>query len=354
MKKDYYEILGVNKSASKDEIKKAFYKLAHKHHPDKNSGDDKKFKEVNEAYQVLSDDTKRANYDNYGNAEFNQGGEGFGGGFDFSQGYGFDFNMNDFGDIFSDFFGNNTNQRKRVKKGRDIVTKINLSFKDAIFGVEKIIELNKKSKCNDCNGDGSEKGQNRETCKVCNGQGRLHKVRKTIIGSINQIEECSECFGSGKIIKHKCKSCNGSGGINKNTQLKINIPAGSSNGDTLRLSGAGEFINDGVPGDLYINLIVENVKNIERNGYNLIYHLPISVSDAILGAKKSIELIDEKIEIKIEEGSQHQQTILIKNKGIPYSSNKRGDAVVVLNVLIPQKLNKKARQLIEDLKKEGY
>lgn len=259
--KDYYEILGINKNATKDEIKKAFHKLAHKFHPDKNSGDDIKFKEVNEAYQTLSDDTKRAQYDQFGS----DGPQGFGGGanyggfggFDFS-GSGFGnqagFDMGDLGDIFGDFFGGGMHNKPRQKKGRDILTEINIQMSELILGVDKNIKIKKVSKCDTCNGKGGALGEKEISCNKCSGKGRLTRIRKTILGAIQESYECEECDGEGSIVKNKCKSCHGSGGITKDSEFKVNIPAGSNNGDTLRLTGAGEYIKSGFSGDLFIKL----------------------------------------------------------------------------------------------------
>lgn len=262
--KDYYEILGVNKGASKDEIKKAFHKLAHKYHPDKNKGDDTKFKEVNEAYQVLSDDNKRASYDQFGNADGAQGFGGFGGGqsggfggFDFS-GFGGNqagFDMGDLGDIFGDFFGSGRQSNtQRQKKGRDIITELNIQLSELILGSKKEIRIKKLSKCDTCNGNGGAKGEKEITCDKCSGKGRLVRIRKTILGAIQEAYECDKCDGEGSIVKHKCNICHGSGSIQKEAEFSVNIPAGSNNGDTLRLSDAGEYIKRGINGDLYIKL----------------------------------------------------------------------------------------------------
>ncbi len=262
--KDYYEILGVNKGASKDEIKKAFHKLAHKYHPDKNKGDDTKFKEVNEAYQILSDDNKRSSYDQFGSADGAQGFGGFGGGqsggfggFDFS-GFGGNqagFDMGDLGDIFGDFFGSGRQSNaQRQKKGRDIVTELNIQLSELILGSKKEIRIKKLSKCDTCSGNGGAKGEKEITCDKCSGKGRLVRIRKTILGAIQEAYECDKCDGEGSIVKHKCNTCHGSGSIQKEAEFSVNIPAGSNNGDTLRLSDAGEYIKRGINGDLYIKL----------------------------------------------------------------------------------------------------
>ena len=356
MAKDYYEILGVSRTATKDEIKKAFHKIAHKHHPDKNGGDDTKFKEANEAYQTLSDDTKRKNYDQFGNSDFagsNPYGQGgfSGGGFDFTQG----FDMNDLGDIFGDFFGGSmrSNSRPQQRKGRDLATEVRLTFKEAIFGIEKIIRIKKNAKCGTCNGSGAENANDVITCTKCKGQGRITKIRKTIIGQIQQVEICDSCDGIGQEIKKKCKTCKGSGSEDKYVELTIKIPPGSSNGDTLRLSGGGEYIRGGVPGDLYLNLNVENDKNIKRNGYDLYYELKIKLTDALLGTEKTVELIDSTEKISIEAGTQDGSQVILRGKGVPNVNGLRGNAIVILNIEIPSKLSKKSKELIEELRNEG-
>ena len=357
MAKDYYEILDVKKDASKDEIKKAFYKKAHKYHPDKNGGDEVKFKEVNEAYQILSNDEKKAQYDRFGSSAGpggfggqNQYDSGFGG---FSQG-GFNFDMGDLGDIFGDFFnGGMNNSGPRIKKGRDIATTINLSFKEAIFGTEKKIRLTRLTKCNDCQGSGGQKGEKQDTCDKCNGSGSTVNIRRTILGAIQEKVECNKCDGIGKIIKKKCNTCNGNGAKNEQIELTINIPAGSSNGDTLRMNGGGEYIKNGTNGDLYLQLSVESNNTVHREGYNLIYTLDVTITEATLGTKKDIKLLDSEITVTIEPGSHHGQKLLIKSKGVPHTNGSRGNAIIILSINIPKKLSKKAKELFEELKKEG-
>ncbi len=260
MARDYYEILGVSKSASKDEIKKAFHKLAHKYHPDKPGGDDAKFKEANEAYQALSDDSKRANYDRYGNADMGGnpygGGGGFGG-YDFSGAQGFNFDMGDLGDIFGDFFGGGMHGgagSPRSKKGRDIMTEIDITLTELILGAKKNIRIKKACKCETCLGTGNAKGEKEEKCETCKGSGKVIKVRKTILGAIQEMHYCDKCDGEGTTIKKKCGTCSGNGNVMQDTDFTVNIPAGSNNGDTLRLSGGGEYARKGTSGDLFIKL----------------------------------------------------------------------------------------------------
>ncbi len=355
MSKDYYETLGIQKGASKDEIKRAFHKMAHKYHPDKPGGDDAKFKEANEAYQVLSDDAKRAQYDQYGHTDFSGAGAGgYGAGYGgFSQ-QGFDFDMGDLGDIFGDFFGGGMRgSQNSPRKGRDLVTEINLTFNEAIFGAEKIIRIKKHTKCSTCSGTGGDKDEKPETCSKCNGSGQITTLRRTMLGAFQQVSMCDNCDGTGKIIKKKCKNCNGTGGENKEVELKINIPAGSSHGDTLKLTGGGEFIKNGKIGDLYLNLIVKNNPNVERSGANLIYNLNITPTEAILGIKKDIELIDGVINVTVPAGSNDGENLIIKSRGIPHSGGSRGSAILRIKINIPKKISKKAKELLEELKKEG-
>ncbi len=280
MSKDYYQILGVNKGASKDEIKKAFYKLAHKYHPDKKEGDEKKFKEINEAYQTLSDDQKRAQYDRFGSNYQNmggfgggQGGAGFGGfeGFDFSgfgQNGGMEFDLND---IFSDFFGGGG--RAQSRRGRDLQTEINITFSEALLGVNKKIVINKNSECDTCHGKGAKKGSSMQTCKNCNGKGKIQETKRTIFGNISNTRMCEICFGSGEIPKEVCETCKGQGILKKNEEINIPIPAGITNGQNLKLSGAGEAVFKGTKGDLYIKVNIKIPKNISKKAKELLEEL---------------------------------------------------------------------------------
>ncbi len=351
---DYYETLGVKKGASKDEIKKAFHKLAHQYHPDKNKGDDKKFKEVNEAYQTLSDDTKRAQYDQFGSAGPNMGGGGFGGGFDpsgfdFSQGgQGFGFDM---GDIFGEMFGGG--RQSRARRGNDLQTRISIDFKESIFGVEKEIRVTKPSTCTTCKGDGAQPGSKLETCSKCDGKGSIRTVQRTILGSIATNQTCNKCFGKGKIPKDPCKTCKGDGVVNEARTIKINVPNGIQNGETLRLSGMGEAISGGQSGDLYVQVAVAPHKSIMRQGHDLVASHNIKLTDALLGAEHSIETLDGKIDFTIPSGTKVGDTVILKNHGVPTGGSKRGNFIIKLNITLPEKLSKKAKEIIEDLKKEG-
>ncbi|HYC34339.1 MAG TPA: DnaJ domain-containing protein, partial [Candidatus Paceibacterota bacterium] len=273
MAKDYYATLGVEKNASKDEIKKAFRKLAHEHHPDKKGGDDKKFKEVSEAYAVLGDEKKRAQYDQFGDMGSMGGGAGGFEGFDFSgfhgfggQGGGFQFDMGDLGDIFGDIFGGGGGRRTKTKKGNDIQIDIELDFKESIFGVNKKFSLNKTSTCKKCGGNGAEKGSEMMTCKTCQGVGYIREVKRSIFGQVASERTCSECHGVGAIPKTKCSECRGAGILKQQEELEIKIPAGIENGEMLRVTGKGEAIRGGSPGDLYVKVRVKPHKVFKKEG----------------------------------------------------------------------------------------
>ena len=283
MAKDYYEILGVNKGASKDEIKKAFYKLAHKYHPDKKEGNEAKFKEVNEAYQTLSDDSKRAKYDQFG-AGYQNMGPGAGGyhgggfeGFDFSQGFGgfqsggAEFDFGNLNDIFSDFFGGGGG--RQVRRGRDIQTEINISFTDSILGGEKKIAITKMSKCLVCAGNGAKPGTKLEKCKKCDGKGQIHEMKRTILGNIASSKLCDTCHGAGEVPKDPCGECKGKGVVRREEEISFKIPVGVHNGQTLRMSGYGEAVQGGASGDLLINLNIKLPSKISTKARELLEKL---------------------------------------------------------------------------------
>lgn len=362
MSKDYYSILGVDKSASKDEIKKAFYKLAHKYHPDKKEGDEKKFKEVNEAYQTLSDDQKRAQYDQFGANYANMGGGGYGGhqhqgggfggfeGFDFSgfQNGGMEFDLND---IFSDFFGGG-GRRSQARRGRDISTEMQISFSDSIFGVTRKVLLTKTSNCTTCKATGAKAGTKMDKCKSCNGQGKIHEAKRTILGTISNTRVCDTCLGSGEVPKEVCEKCHGKGVLRREEEITIVVPAGIRDGEMIRMTGLGEAITKGTAGDLYIKINVTPHPVFRRDGADLVMDLNLKLSDALLGTKYSIETLDGKIDVTIPEGVSMNEILRVKGKGVPNKS-KRGDLLIKLNIKLPNKLNKKSRDLIEELKKEG-
>ncbi len=367
MAKDYYNILGVDKKASKEDIKKAFRKLAHQLHPDKKGGDVDKFKEVNEAYTVLSDDQKRAQYDMYGQTFAGAQGGGFGGfqgnwqdfaqqsGFDFS-GFGEDFSTQggpasgwDLGDIFGEFFGG---QRSRTKRGRDISIDIELSFEDSVFGVERVFLLNKISVCQTCGGSGARKGTEMITCQTCNGKGKIREIKKSIFGSIEMTRACEICAGSGKVPEEKCNICDGLGILKKEEEVKIKIPAGIDNGEMIRLSGGGEAVKGGTSGDLYIKTHIKPHKTFKKEGNDLVMKLDVKLSDALLGAEYDIHTLDGLSKLKIPEGINTGDILQIKGKGVP-AGKSRGDILIHVRVALPKKLSKSAKEAIQKLKEEG-
>lgn len=360
MAKDYYETLGVNKGASKEEIKKAFYKLAHKYHPDKKEGNEAKFKQVNEAYQVLSDDSKRAIYDQFGAGYENMGGhshanqQGGFGGFDFSgfQNGGAEFDFGNLNDIFSDFFGGGFGGRQRERRGRDISTEIQISFADSIFGTTRKVLITKTSSCLTCKGSGAKAGSKMETCKPCNGQGKIHEAKRSFLGTISSTKICENCHGAGEVPKEICATCKGRGVLRREEEVSIVVPAGIRDGEMIRMTGMGEAITRGTSGDLYIKINVAPHPVFKREGHDLVMDLNLKLSDALLGMKYPIETLDGKIEVTIPEGVSINEILRVKGKGVPTKS-KRGDLLIKLNIKMPNKISRKSRELIEELKKEG-
>jgi len=357
--KDYYEILGVNKGSSKDEIKKAFHKLAHKYHPDKNKGDDVKFKEVNEAYQVLSDEKKRQQYDQFG-SNF-QGGGGAGGfdpsgmgGFDFSgfqNGQGFD--MGDLGDIFSDFFGGGGHGGREARRGRDISTEITIPFADSIFGTVRRILITKTSTCETCQGSGAKSGAKQITCSQCNGKGQIRETRRSLIGSFVTTRVCEVCEGTGTVPSEPCGTCHGAGVKRKEEEVEIRVPAGIESGEMIRLTASGEAIRKGPAGDLYVKINVTAHPVFKRDRQNLLMALEVKLSEALLGAERTIETLDGPVTVKIPEGIASGTVLRVKERGVPSNRNRRGDLMITVTVKIPTKLSRKAHEAAELLKSEG-
>src|SRR3989344_5158445 len=357
MAKNYYETLGVNKSASKDEIKKAFYKLAHKYHPDKKEGNEAKFKEVNEAYQVLSDDGKRSKYDQFGSADA----QGFGGsqsgfeGFDFSgfQNGDADFDFGNLNDIFSDLFGGGMGGRREVRRGRDISTEVQISFSDAVFGTDRKILITKTSTCSTCSGSGAKTGSKMETCKHCNGQGKIHETKRSFLGTISSTKVCEVCLGAGEVPKEICDKCKGKGALRREEEVSITIPAGIRDGEMIRMTGMGEAVSKGTTGDLYIKINVAPHAIFKRDGHDSVMNLNLKLSDALLGTKYPIDTLDGEIKVTIPEGVGINEVLRVRGKGVPVGKNKRGDLLIKLNIKLPGKLSRKPRELIEELQKEG-
>lgn len=366
MAKDFYESLGVPKGASQDEIKKAYRKLAHQHHPDKGSSSADKFKEINEAYQVLGNEDKRKQYDQYGQtfeqAARNGGGGGFqgnpfgggAGGFDFSGfsngSQGFEF---DFGDIFSDIFGGKGERQARRARGVDLELTLSLTFEEAVFGTEKDVTLEKQDVCNVCNGNGAQPGTKIITCSKCHGKGQIVTQRRTIFGNIQSAQTCDKCDGDGKIPESPCSMCNGSGVLRRTKKLKVKIPAGIDEGQRIRITGEGEVGYKGTnPGDLYILARVGKSKEFIRDGYNLHKDIPVSFTQASLGAKINIQTLDGEIELKIPSGTQTGTVFKVAGKGVPHiNSSKRGDILISARIVTPHKLTSREKELLEELAK---
>jgi len=354
MGKDYYKILGLERNASADDIKKAFRKKAHEYHPDKKTGDEKKFKEANEAYQVLKDHQKKQRYDQFGSGFENgaAGASGFGG----FGGEGVNINMDDLGDMFGGFgdifgFGRGGSRTTKASRGRDLEIAVNVEFSEAVFGTTKNINLKKTVACDRCKGDGGEPGAEVKSCGVCNGTGRVTNIQRTILGAIQTQATCQNCSGEGRIHSKKCSKCSGTGTMQDSVSLKINIPAGIDNGESLRMSGQGEAGAKGVnPGDLYIRVSVKNDPRFERHNFDIHSNANITFTQATLGDKIDIETVDGVVKLKIPEGTQANTLFRLKGRGITRLQGRgRGDHLVTVFVKTPQNLNKAQKKSLKDL-----
>ncbi len=352
MARDYYEVLGVDRNASQDEIKKAFRKKARQYHPDVNRDNPKeaeeKFKEANEAYEVLSDDTKKAQYDQYGHDAFTQGGGASAGGFQGGFG-GFGGQAGGFGDIFDMFFGGGGRQQQGPQKGNDLREDIDISFEDAAFGKSMDITVHRHEECDHCHGTGGEPGSKVDTCPNCRGTGQESVVQNTPFGQMRTQRTCSKCHGSGKIIEKKCSKCRGEGQVIAKRKIAIKVPPGVDNGSRLRVANEGEpGILGGPKGDLYVYIYVRPHKEFERNGNDVVSRVNISFAQAALGATVQVNTLDGKVDLKIPEGTQTGTAFRIKGKGIPYlrNPNQRGDQHIIVTVQTPKKLTEKQRELL--------
>ncbi len=358
-KRDYYEVLGVSKTASDTEIKSAFRKLAKQYHPDLNKDKDapEKFKEVQEAYEVLSDPQKRKTYDQYGHSAFDQNGnaQGFGG---FSSGFsGFGFDDIDLSDILSGVFGqgfgfgsSSKSKTNRSQKGNDVLYELKLSFMEAVFGCTKDITLDVYEKCDGCDGKG---GHGETTCSRCHGSGTITEESRTMFGSFVSKTTCPECNGKGKTYKEICSQCKGTGKVRKRKTISVTVPAGVSTGQQVRIKEKGEAgINGGPNGDVYVEFNVEEHEIFKREDNDIYMQLPINIVEATLGCKKEVPLMKESIILNIPEGTQNGDKHRIKGKGVPYvNSNKIGDLYITIKVVIPTKLDKKQKELFNELSK---
>lgn len=357
-KRDYYEVLGVDKGADDATIKKAYRQLAKKYHPDMNPGDkeaEKKFKEASEAYAVLSDPDKRRQYDQFGHSAFEGGGAGGGfGGFDFS---GADFS-DIFGDIFGDFFGGGSRGGARNNgpmKGANLRTSVRISFEQAVFGVDKELDLNLKDTCKTCNGSGAKPGTSPETCRKCGGRGQVVTQHSTPFGTIRNSQVCPDCGGTGKTIKEKCPDCHGSGYISSRKKIQVSIPAGIDNGQSVRIRDKGEpGVNGGPRGDLLVEVVVDRHPIFQRQDMNIFSTVPVSFAVAALGGEILIDTVDGKVVYDVKAGTQTDTRIRLRGKGVPSLRNKdvRGDHYVTLVVQVPDKLSNEAKELLKQFDKE--
>lgn len=363
MSKDYYNILGVDKGASKDEIKKAFRKKAHQFHPDKDTGDEEKFKEVNEAYQVLSDDQKRSQYDQFGQTFDGAGGAGMNWQ-DFAQGFGGQggfnaqgFDFGDLGDIFGNIFGGAAGGGRggqRQQRGADIEMKLSLTFDEAIFGTEKEIDIDKVVGCEECKGSGAAEGSELETCGKCKGHGQITVMQNVLFGQVQSTRTCPDCNGKGKKPKQRCASCVGEGIKHGRETVKVKIPAGVNHGEVVRLQGRGHAGRNGVSGDLYIHVDVKESKTFKRSGDDILSEVYIKVSQALLGDKIEVKTVDGFVTLKVPEGTQSGTVFRLKGHGVQHVRGRgKGDHYVTVNIEIPKSLNRKQKKLIKDLESEG-
>ena len=349
-KRDYYEVLGVGKNASADEIKKAFRRLAVQHHPDKEGGDETKFKEVNEAYEVLKDPSKRQRYDQFGHAGVGGaagGGNPFGGGYG-GQNVNFDFGDLGFGDIFENFFGGRGRSRG-PRRGRDLEIRIEISFEQAIFGTEEELTVNLEDTCEHCKGSRTEPGYELKTCDQCKGSGQVVTVMRTIFGNIQQAAVCPACKGAGKIPEKACSVCQGKGTQRKSQQIRLKVPAGIDDGAVIRLRERGEAIAGGPKGDLYVNVRVKAHKKFTREGDLILSEEHVDMVGAALGTEIDVDTVDGKVRMKVPAGIQSGTDFKLSGHGVPHlQKTTRGAHIVTVLVDTPTKLTKRQQELLEE------
>ena len=347
-KRDYYEVLGVDRSATEEEVRRAFRKLAFQYHPDRNKNHDaeEKFKEINEAYEVLSNPEKRATYDHFGHA----GPQGFGSGSGFEGFSGF----GGFGDIFDTFFGGATTTRRRgPQRGVDLRYDLTLTFEEAVFGVEKELELTRLETCGRCRGTGSEPGSQPSRCPNCRGTGEIRRVQQSIFGQFVNVTTCNRCGGEGRIITQPCSQCQGAGKERRTRHIVVKIPAGIDDGSQIRLTGEGDSGTAGGPsGNLYVVVLVKRHQHFQREGNDILYHLPINVAQATLGQEIEVPTLEGTASLRIPPGTQSGQVFRLREKGVPdLRTGRRGDQLVLVTVVIPQSLNEQQKRLFEELAK---
>lgn len=365
--KDFYEVLGVTKGASNEEIKRAFHKLAHKFHPDKTGGDEAKFKEASEAYQTLSDERKRKEYDTYGrvfsdgtrqnSAGGNPGFEGFDfSNFsqNFSQGFSGGQNIEfDLGDMFGDLFGGGS-RRAKQRRGKDISIDIELTFSESIFGVDREVLLHKSSHCTTCKGTGGKPGSQKKKCTKCNGSGKIREAKRSFLGQVMTEHACETCGGLGEVYVEHCSQCKGVGVLKQRETIQLRIPSGIQDGEMIRQTGGGEAVPQGVAGDLYVKIHVKADKQFRREGYNLYMDLNIKLTDALLGASYTVRTLDGEITLTIPVGASFGELLRVRNHGVPIQGERsRGDLFIRLLIQLPTKLSKEAVTLVKALQAEG-
>lgn len=357
-KRDYYEVLGVAKDASADEIKKAFRRMAIQYHPDKEGGNEEKFKEVNEAYEILKDSSKRQRYDQFGHAGVGSSAAsdgnpfgGFGGG---GQNVHFDFGDLGLGDIFENFFGGGgARASQQQRRGRDVESRIEVSFEDAIFGTEVDLRLTLEDSCSHCKGTTVEPGHELKTCPTCQGSGQTVRMTRTIFGNIQQASVCAECRGSGKVPEKVCSQCKGKGTERKEQKITLKVPAGIDDGAVIRLRDHGEAVANGPKGDLYVNVRVKPHKKFTREGDLVLSEEHISMIDAALGTEMDVETVDGPVRMKVPAGTQSGTDFKLSGHGVPHLRGEtRGSHIVTIIVDVPTKLSKRQKELLEEFQQE--
>lgn len=356
-KKDYYEVLGIDKSASAEEIKKAYRKKALELHPDRESGDEAKFKEVGEAYEVLKNEQKRKQYDQFGHTPFGSGSAGAGphAGYNPFESFQVEFGDLDLGDIFSQFFGGHQSAPPRGRsrtQGRDVEAELTIDFEEAVFGTEKTIELELLDLCSHCKGERAEPGSSLKTCPTCGGSGREVKTHRTILGAMQQATVCGECEGTGKIPEKACSQCRGRGVESRTRRVKVSIPAGIRDGAAIRLRGHGEAIPAGSHGDLFVRINVKGHPDFERDGQDIRSTQEIPMAEAALGSEIKVKTVDGPVKLKIPAGTQSGTVFRLRRHGVAYGG-RRGDHLVRVNVDIPKRLTRRQRELLEEFKRQS-
>jgi len=350
--KDYYDVLGVARNATKDDIKRAYRRLAHEFHPDKKGGNEQKFKELNEAYQVLSSDEKRAQYDRFGRAGAEAGAAG--GGWDFGGFRGFE--DVDVGDIFETFFGGRGGfggAGAHARRGRDISIDVEIPFIESIFGTERRVLIRKRATCDECKGSGAASGSKQVSCGKCHGSGTIRDTRKSFFGTFTQVIECSHCAGRGKVPEKKCPTCHGEQVVTKSEEIHIVIPAGIENGEVIRIAEKGEAAAGAHTGDLYAKVRVLTHPLFRRSRSDLLMKLELPLSDALLGGSRDIETLEGALKIKIPQGVSDGEVLKVIGKGVPREDGSRGDLLIEVKIKMPRRLSPKVKELIEELRKEG-